>query len=189
MLKSILKLKSKEEIFAVFSNLLIGARYRLLLNAGLLGFYEIVDFIIENFDINYDKSGCFWFLSELIRKTSYNKIHGKLLNKLEDINIENKWGENLLMHAVSYNFVDIIMIKKLLDLRICVNKKNYFGSTALMFATKYNSPEVIELLIRYGANINEIDFDNRSALDWAMMGNLKGNYNIIQNYKYETSEI
>lgn len=55
-----------------------------------------------------------------------------------------------------------------------VNQRNSFGSTPLHMAAFYNYPEITQLLIRWGADVNARDYSGFTPLDVAINQNKTG---------------
>ena len=62
-------------------------------------------------------------------------------------------------------------IKKVLDsgvdVKSFINAFNEFGSTPLMMAARWNTPDIVKLLIDYGADVKFAAYDGNTALTWA----------------------
>jgi hypothetical protein len=87
-----------------------------------------------------------------------------LLEYGANVNAQTKSGKTLLMMAVRCP-LDSSMMQKLLE-RANVNMQDHDGKTALMAAAYYFStnPDMLKMLLRYGANVNMQDHDGRTAL-------------------------
>lgn len=99
------------------------------------------------------------------------------------LNVQNKYGWTPLIVAIYNNNKDIV--KTLLvsgaDLNIC----NFKGTTPLMYAksafVKTNDPEIIKLLLDFGVDIYQIDYDKKNVLDYCIENNEVEALNCIKN--------
>jgi len=99
--------------------------------------------------------------------------------------------DDKIFFAIQEN--DFNTVKNLIDNGYDVNKKRNFN-TPLMTAVSLNSEryDIIIYLIKHGADVNAIDNNNRSVLNWAVyVGDLKtikllikygANINIVDKY-------
>jgi len=96
-----------------------------------------------------------------------------------NINWQNKYGKTPLILACRHDYVNINMVKLLLDTGVCdVNIADKEGFTALMcVASNYNKHEIAELLINNGANVNAINKNGETALIRAIKIR---NFNVIE---------
>ena len=122
-----------------------------------------------------------------------------LLDEGADINMKDKYGDTLLVHATEAGHTDVVKllldkgagginaalmkaayradtstVELLLDKGADINAKviGAFGDTALMNAVVSGDTNVIELLLARGADINGVDADGETALGMARrMGN------------------
>jgi len=72
-----------------------------------------------------------------------------------DIKSNDEYQKTALMIAVSYGEKECV--ERLLDAGASVSKTSADGSTALLYA--YDSPDICNLLLKYGAEINHLDND------------------------------
>lgn len=73
----------------------------------------------------------------------------------------------VLMTCAFYNRVEILQF--LIDQDCCDVNDNTRGKTALMVAAEYSEPEMIRMLLEYGADKEMVDPDNgRTAYDYAV---------------------
>jgi len=77
---------------------------------------------------------------------------------------------------------DIETVKKLIELGTDVNEKSN-GMTPLMIASRYNRVEIVELLLKNGANINLKDSKGKTALQHAERSNAKETVAVLKAYK------
>ena len=86
-----------------------------------------------------------------------------------DIRTKNNYGETVLSSAVTNK--DVRVAKFLLDKGAAayINaKESFYGKTPLITAAYAQSPEMIELLLQYGADINAADGNGETALMMAI---------------------
>jgi len=93
----------------------------------------------------------------------------KDLNKLKDvINIKNSTYRTALMYAVisgSYDFVEDLIT--LTSGTIDLNVQDIDGKTALMYAVDFYNPDIFELLVKAGADLNIQNKCKQTAYDLA----------------------
>ena len=94
-----------------------------------------------------------------------NKIEQPLINKVEDINIKDTYGQTLLMRAISTDNCKIV--QEIINAKADVNAKDNYGRTALMYAVESNNLEVVILLIQAKANVNAQDNSGKASLIYA----------------------
>ena len=86
---------------------------------------------------------------------------------LENINHDNVDWRLVLQHSVSNDRIKIV--KLLLDQKYCnVNDTKETGMTALMFAARNSTPEMVQLLLDYGADKSMKCSDGKTAYDYAV---------------------
>ena len=111
----------------------------------------------------------------LSHKEELNLFHDKLdspeflkkVKNLKDINKKFQKGLNLLHFAAEYG--ELKLASELLELGIKVDEKNDFGNTPLWTAV-FNSKgkyELVELLIKNGADPNSLNNSNNTPLKFA----------------------
>lgn len=83
--------------------------------------------------------------------------------------------QNLFMLVATNGHVG--MLQCLIHFSAEINGK---GESALSIATQYDKPDVLEILIDYGANINSQDFDGKSALIDACINSLDSFYILLE---------
>ena len=128
------------------------------------GNLEAVEFLIEKkADVNAaDKDG----ITALMLAASYDQLEiVKLLveNKAK-VNVAEDYGRSALDYAVkngNYDIVEFLIDEAKLD------SADVKGVTALMLAARHNRIEIAELLIRKGAYVNDIDENDKGAIDHA----------------------
>ena len=123
-------------------------------------------------DVNHDGDTALFHLTKQSFKFSdlkFAKYVGFLLECGVDINHQNLVGGTALMHASMCS--NIPATRCLLEHGADVSYKDSVGDTALTYIAKsgpmnYRSdhPECMQLLLQYGANINDLDNRGRTAL-------------------------
>jgi len=121
----------------------------------------------------------------------HQKIIKLLIDYGSNINEKDKNGENALIIAFKYGYLEIVKLLiqnstndnylKIIDLLIKnnelsrnMNKKDKDGNTPLMLACHNGYLEIVQFLIKNGANVNEKNHIGENALMFAsMFGNLK----------------
>jgi len=88
------------------------------------------------------------------------------LGIIDQINVD--WP-SVLQYSVSNDRLEIVRL--LLDEGYCDVNVASVGMTPLMFAARDASPEMVELLLSYGANRNAVSDDGMTALDYAKQFN------------------
>lgn len=75
----------------------------------------------------------------------------------------------VLQNSVSNNRIEIV--KFLLDEEYCAVNDTSVGITALMFAARDSTPEMVQLLLDYGADKSIKSTDGKTAYDYAVQSN------------------
>ena len=88
---------------------------------------------------------------------------------IENINHNNVSWMRVLQHSVSSDRIEIV--KLLLDKKYCDVNDISVGMTALMFAARDSTPEMVQLLLDYGADKNIKSSDEKTAYDYAVQSN------------------
>ena len=100
-----------------------------------------------------------WHLAQAVEKEDSNRIKRIIKGEAIDINFqEPKFGSTLLKLAVGTD--KLISTKILLEEGANLNIRDYENYTPILEATKFidlkkNSLEILKLLIKYGANVND----------------------------------
>lgn len=113
-------------------------------------------------------------LNELLKNIKQNKLEKikKNINKLSDINQEFEIKENsvqiikanILIACIFYN-ADIEIIKYIINCGCDVNKADENKNTPLLYASLYyKNPEILDILISLGANINQRNIIGANSL-------------------------
>ena len=95
-------------------------------------------------------------LHAIVRKPNQTEIVKYFISKGVDINKADKDGNTPFMNAAAANN-DIELLTSLSALVKNINHLNNKGVSALAMAVRGNSPEVVNLLLSKGANINVVD--------------------------------
>lgn len=101
----------------------------------------------------------------------HSQVSNLLIDSGIDINKKDNGGFNALMVACECANTDIDLVKRLIDSGADVNATSGRKSTALMAAAKIGHPDIVELLVSKGADINARNADhNITPLIWAANG-------------------
>ena len=75
------------------------------------------------------------------------------------ISVKKEWsaGNNLLFHAISHSDTNDV-VALLEDREAKVNCTNVNGATPVHYAVQYQNKDILEVLLRYGANPNVQEF-------------------------------
>ena len=98
---------------------------------------------------------------------------------LEKCNHSNVNWMRVLQHSVSNDRIEIV--KFLLDQEYCTVNDTSVGMTALMFAARDSTPEMVQLLLDYGADKNIKSTDGKTAYDYAVQFNNKDIIALLEN--------
>ena len=88
---------------------------------------------------------------------------------LENVDNNNVNWMRVLQHSVSNDRIEIV--KLLLDQKYCTVNDTSLGITALMFAAQDSTPEMVQLLLEYGADKSIKSSDGKTAYDYAVQSN------------------
>ena len=156
--------------------------------------YEISQILIENgASLNYitDYSGGkSSVLQDIVKVRSGAALPGykpeskeeviKAFNyAIENINHNNVNWMRVLQHSVSNDRIEIV--KLLLEQEYCTVNDTSVGMTALMFAARDSTPEMVQLLLDYGADKNIKSTDGKTAYDYAVEFNNKDIIALLEN--------
>ena len=98
---------------------------------------------------------------------------------LENCNHDNVNWMRVLQHSVTNDRIEIV--KLLLDEKCCDVNDNSVGRTALMFAARDSTPEMIQLLLDYGADKDCKSNEGKTAYDYAVEFDRKDNIPLLEN--------
>lgn len=98
---------------------------------------------------------------------------------LEKCNHNNVNWMRVLQHSVSNDRIEIV--KLLLEQKYCTVNDTSVGMTALMFAARDSIPEMVQLLLDYGADKNIKSTDGKTAYDYAVQFNNKDIIALLEN--------
>lgn len=127
-----------------------------------------------------NKSSDIKFITEAFHQSApyYPEALEFIIGKFPKIvNSQNFFGKTALMYAVQYNNIKSaeVLIKNNVDINLATIKFSDFaegfnisasGRTPLMYAAWQGKREIMELLLRYGANKNLLDSVNESAANY-----------------------
>ena len=85
---------------------------------------------------------------------------------LENVNHNKVNWMRVLQHSVSNDRIEIV--KLLLEQEYCTVNDTSVGITALMFAARDSTPEMVKLLLDYGADKSIKSTDGKTAYDYAV---------------------
>lgn len=102
---------------------------------------------------------------------NYNEVT-RLLNEGANVNTQGDYGESPLAAAAGNGYEEIV--KLLLKNHALVDAKDLENATPLMRAT---TPDIVEILLRAGADINAADRAGRTAVCHAVM---RKNFSVMQ---------
>jgi ankyrin repeat protein len=100
----------------------------------------------------------------LATKLNHPGIVELLLTKKADVNLTDCNDETALMIAAkagNSNIAALLLTSARIDLD---TRQEYSGDTALIYATKWRRKEIIQLLLKKGANVNHPNYSNETAL-------------------------
>ena len=98
---------------------------------------------------------------------------------LEKCDHNNVNWMRVLQHSVSNDRIEIV--KLLLEQKHCTVNDTSVGMTALMFAARDSTPEMVQLLLDYGADKNIKSTDGKTAYDYAVQFNNKDIIALLEN--------
>jgi ankyrin repeat protein len=80
--------------------------------------------------------------------------------------------------AIKYDSVKEVkrLIENYCDVKWLVNRKSKSGFTPLMMAAMYGRLEIIKILVEAGADVDVVDENNVSVLEWACPISISWNY-------------
>jgi ankyrin repeat protein len=131
---------------------------------------ETYKYLVEELKINPKSVGDNGenVLHNLVKKPNQEEIITYFLNKGVDVNQADKDGNTVLMNMgrANINVLDAVFPKVK-----NVNTKNNKGETALTLALENGSPEVIDYLIKKGADSNTIDANGNNLAYYLIQSN------------------
>ncbi len=142
-----------------FKTLLDKFLIKITLNSIHVHLYKLLDNEYKHLSIKQIKLN----LIKLLSKVDINKED---LNEITKINIYGNFNikiENLLYLAVKKNNINVINL-----LIIAGNNINKYLDNCLRNAAIHGHKEIIEKLLKLGANINNKDINGHTALTWAI---------------------
>lgn len=111
---------------------------------------------------------------QLVRRYEPNSLSS--LRTLENINIRNDSGENLLHAAIAYS--NLNAASDLIQRGIDVNAKNLKGATPLHYAGVYQIAAIAQLILDHGGNFEIADEHGNTPL-WTAVFNARGKYDVV----------
>lgn len=95
------------------------------------------------------------------------------------------FNENALTYATryrNYNAVDYLLKNQYFG----VDDYDDNGNTALIVAAKYNRPELVKLLLEYGANVSLLNQEGQTAMDYAIRNDNDEIIEMLEKYENNT---
>ena len=132
--------------------------------------YEMVNEIIETFDVNYVNSDGETPLHLAVAKKQ-NEIVCLLLHNNADVNIQNNQGDTALHVAVQSNLlIFILLVDK------CRNSlQNHDGDTPFHLAARYGKTELVDLMIKENKPSNDPYSSNHDVSKTSRFKNIVNN--------------
>lgn len=100
-----------------------------------------------------------------------------ILSSLDDINVRNEDGQNLLHHAIAYG--NDAATSELLRRGIDVNTQDSKGQTPLHYAAAYGNAEVASEILKRGGDLTIVDSHGNTAI-WTAVFNARGRYAVLE---------
>ena len=97
-----------------------------------------------------------------------NEVAKFLINKGADVNGNSKMGTPLMAAVVKGNTE---MAKLLLSKKVDVNCVDFNGTTALIYATMFKHYDIVDELVKAGANVEMKDNRKNGAIEYAILAN------------------
>lgn len=144
---------------------------------------DIVDILIETgkCNLNFENVLGNTPLSLAILFGSKDIFH-KLIIYGSDINYINRYDENLLHHAVKNTNIEMVDIILSFNTDIEINKKDDHGNTPLMYSYIYRNIDIMEILLKNGADPKIKDDTGKSLRDYAQTNAIK---DLLDKYTYD----
>lgn len=155
-----------------------------LIIAVIHGCKKIVKKLVK-FDANVYKKDRYGFnaldyaYKKLKKAKSLKKI--KRFKKIISILIKEKLNLKLISKCSSG---DLDGVLELIDKKANINFQNRFKETPLIKAVNSGNKDIVEVLIKNGADISLEDFLNNSALDYAILKSKESDNNIYRDIAY-----
>lgn len=125
-------------------------------------------------------------LYSAIKHNDFEIVKECLSANLSLINKPDKEGWPPLILACMFSGNDVVNF--LIYNKADINQKNKFGATAIMHAALRNRIEIVRLFVEKGANINVIDQEGMTTLDWAKNNKKIFDYLIKKGAKEKSKE-
>lgn len=129
-------------------------------------FSEVKDAIIAGEDVNGKDADGRTALMAACQGNSSVEMMQLLLSYGAKVNLTDNGGKTAFMYAAQYDTYEKVF-RELLKAGALVNVKANDGTTALMLACENNNPQIVELIINAGADVNAKDYDGYKAADYA----------------------
>lgn len=154
--------------------------------AARYGNLEIVKVLLSyNADVNiYEEGGNTPLISAA--QNNHLDVIKEILNHQAKINYKNDSDTNALGMAIINNNFDIVfeLLKHEADIEMPTQ-----GYTPLMLAGAFDNKEIMELLIKNGANINAKTKDGQTALELAVLDNKKVAIDVLLKHGVNINEL
>ena len=98
------------------------------------------------------------------------------LSALDDINLKNQGGENLLHEAIAYGNGEVA--HWLIDRGIDVNSQNADGQSPLHYAGSYQNLTITSRILSSGGKLEIVDKHGNTPL-WSAVFSSKGDYKVV----------
>ena len=99
------------------------------------------------------------------------------LRELDDLNVRNRSGENLLHVAIAYSNDDAVL--ELIQRGIDVDAQDQAGMTPLHFAAAHSNTIAVQAILDHSGDFEVVDKHGNTPL-WTAVFNAKGKYKIVE---------
>lgn len=132
---------------------------------------KVLALLAEGADVNAASRGDGYNALMLAVVEGHENVWRHLLDAAARVDVKNEMGETA-MHIAAGNG-NIEAMQALHERGLSIHDKERFGKTPLMEAATDAPTEVVEWLLKHGADPNVVDKDGCTALHWAYVGILK----------------
>ncbi|KAH0558812.1 hypothetical protein GP486_004548 [Trichoglossum hirsutum] len=123
----------------------------------------------------------------LAAEAGYHQITRLLLKREVDLNPQNQRIEELFLQMAARGFTS--MVQLLLEIKVNKDAKDRLGRVAIGLAAEMEKDEIVELLLKWGANPGIPDSNRQTPLLWAAKsGNVRLMKLILDNITSKSSE-